>query len=498
MADRSHRQRHVGLAVAYNVWQYWQASGDTDFMARHGAELLVEVARFFATTAEFDEADGRWRIDGVMGPDEFHDGYPDRAEPGLRDNTYRNVLTSWLLWRAADTVAALAYHHCGELWDRLGLAEEELGRWARISRGLAVPTAADGRLSPFAGYEDLAELDWEAYPARYGNIGRLDLILAAEGDTTNRYKVSKQADVLMLATCSPRPSSPLCSSDSASPSNRPRSPPPSSTTWPAPTADGRTRCCETPSEQTWTTPRAGPPPRASTSGPWPQRSTLSNAATSASSCATRPSGSTPACPPSWAPSGPSSSTGVSGSTPTPPRTGCDCGSPPAVPGPCGSASPERCAPSAPATPSTWPRSPSAPTVGDAVAPVPARADGGDAPHDSGQPEKLPWSKAGGLVTATQPTTSDPGPRSVPAPAPPDTTAAGPEPWNCSAQADPSFLSAKGGCPRRRRKRKRQRSEQNRCTVPSAPCSWWGVPAGTGIPHSGSISSASSGVPPVRR
>jgi hypothetical protein len=32
----------------------------------------------------------------------------------------------------------------------------------------------------------------------YGNIGRLDLILESEGDTTNRYRVSKQADVLMF------------------------------------------------------------------------------------------------------------------------------------------------------------------------------------------------------------------------------------------------------------------------------------------------------------
>ncbi|MET0149580.1 MAG: glycosyl hydrolase family 65 protein, partial [Acidimicrobiales bacterium] len=50
----------------------------------------------------------------------------------------------------------------------------------------------------FEGYEDLRELDWDTYRARYGNIGRLDRILEAEGDTANRYRLSKQADVLML------------------------------------------------------------------------------------------------------------------------------------------------------------------------------------------------------------------------------------------------------------------------------------------------------------
>jgi trehalose/maltose hydrolase-like predicted phosphorylase len=53
-------------------------------------------------------------------------------------------------------------------------------------------------ISQFEGYEDLEEFDWEEYRNRYGDIQRLDRILEAEGDDPNRYKVSKQADVLML------------------------------------------------------------------------------------------------------------------------------------------------------------------------------------------------------------------------------------------------------------------------------------------------------------
>ena len=56
----------------------------------------------------------------------------------------------------------------------------------------------DGILSQFEGYEQLEEFDWEGYRSRYGDISRLDRILESEGDTPNRYKVSKQADVLML------------------------------------------------------------------------------------------------------------------------------------------------------------------------------------------------------------------------------------------------------------------------------------------------------------
>jgi trehalose/maltose hydrolase-like predicted phosphorylase len=53
-------------------------------------------------------------------------------------------------------------------------------------------------ISQFEGYEDLPEFDWVAYRARHGSLQRLDLILRAEGDDTNNYRLSKQADVLML------------------------------------------------------------------------------------------------------------------------------------------------------------------------------------------------------------------------------------------------------------------------------------------------------------
>jgi trehalose/maltose hydrolase-like predicted phosphorylase len=66
-----------------------------------------------------------------------------------------------------------------------------------------VPFHDDGIISQFEGYADLQELDWDAYRAKYGNIQRLDRILHAEGADPNRYKVTKQADTVMLfSSCS--------------------------------------------------------------------------------------------------------------------------------------------------------------------------------------------------------------------------------------------------------------------------------------------------------
>ncbi|MEO5884425.1 MAG: beta-phosphoglucomutase family hydrolase [Candidatus Limnocylindrales bacterium] len=198
MPDNSRRQRHVGLAIAYDAWRYYEATGDLTWLAERGAELIVGVARLFASLARYETADARYHITGVMGPDEYHDGDPDAPGAGLRDNAYTNVLAAWVFERAVEVIATLGGPECAGFGGQLALGDGELARWTALSQRLAVPFHADGIISQFDGYESLAEFDWAGYRARYGNIGRLDLILEAEDDTTNRYRLSKQADVLML------------------------------------------------------------------------------------------------------------------------------------------------------------------------------------------------------------------------------------------------------------------------------------------------------------
>ena len=198
LPDNSALQRHIGLAVAYNTWRYYEATGDVGFLAQFGAEVILDVATFFADLATYDPADDRYDICGVMGPDEYHDALPGREEPGLDDNAYTNVLAAWTLSRALDCLDILTEQRRHELMDLLDLGQLDLERWGHVSRKLRLCWHGDGILSQFRGYEDLEEFDWAAYRDRYGDISRLDRILEAEGDSTNRYKVSKQADVLML------------------------------------------------------------------------------------------------------------------------------------------------------------------------------------------------------------------------------------------------------------------------------------------------------------
>jgi trehalose/maltose hydrolase-like predicted phosphorylase len=198
LPDKSHRQRHVNAAIAWNVWQYYQATGDLAFLAAYGAEMLVEIARFWASIASYNHALDRYEIRGVMGPDEYHDGYPGRDTHGLDNNAYTNVMAAWVLCRALETLELLPDHRRVELAERIGLAREELERWEEVSRKLRVCFHDGDIISQFEGYGELEELDWEGLRRRHGDIRRLDRVLEASGDSTNRYKASKQADVLML------------------------------------------------------------------------------------------------------------------------------------------------------------------------------------------------------------------------------------------------------------------------------------------------------------
>ena len=196
--DLSHNQRHVNAAIFYNIWRHFQATDDVAFLRDHGAEMMLEIARFWASIAHFNPERERYEIHGVMGPDEFHDRYPDAEQGGLRNNAYTNVMVAWLCDVAQQVLSLLPGTRADALRGKLTLGDEELRRWADMSRRMFVPFHGDGIISQFEGYEDLEELDWDAYRAKYGNIQRLDRILRAEGDDPNRYKLTKQADTVML------------------------------------------------------------------------------------------------------------------------------------------------------------------------------------------------------------------------------------------------------------------------------------------------------------
>ena len=196
--DLSHNQRHVSADIFYNVWRYYETTGDREFLLDYGAEMMLDIARFWASIAHYNGDRDRYEIHGVMGPDEFHEKYPGSEEEGLRNNAYTNVMVAWLCGVALEVLELLPESRLEALRARIGLTDDEVEKWGEMSHKMFVPFHGDGLVSQFEGYEDLEELDWDHYREEYGNIQRLDRILRAEGDDPDKYKLTKQADAVLL------------------------------------------------------------------------------------------------------------------------------------------------------------------------------------------------------------------------------------------------------------------------------------------------------------
>ena len=195
--DYSCLQRHVSLAIAYNTWQYVHITGDTSFLEQYGAEIILSIALFWSHRCKLNPKNQRYSIEGVMGPNEFHEKMPGADKGGLKDNAYTNIMTAWLLERACEVIQALPQDSAETLLSQLGIDENEQVRWLDITKRMFVGVK-NGLIDQYDGFLDLQELDWEHYRKKYGDIGRMDRILKAEGKDPDDYQLSKQGDLMML------------------------------------------------------------------------------------------------------------------------------------------------------------------------------------------------------------------------------------------------------------------------------------------------------------
>ncbi len=181
-------EHHLAADIAYAIVQYRQATADDAFFLDYGAEMLLEIGRFWSSRAVLGD-DGRYHIRKVIGPDEYHES--------VDDNAYTNVMAQWTLRRALAAAAELqnAYQ---ERWralaERLNLAQPELEAWRQVADGLVTGYDDDtGLLEQFAGYYNLREVDLTGHDMAEQTMD-VKLGWAALGKT----QVLKQADVVML------------------------------------------------------------------------------------------------------------------------------------------------------------------------------------------------------------------------------------------------------------------------------------------------------------
>jgi alpha,alpha-trehalose phosphorylase len=170
---------HINADIADAVARYQAATGDDEFERDAGLELLVETARLLRSLGHHDPG-GRFRIDGVTGPDEYS---------AIADNNvYTNLLAQRSLRTAADAVARHPRHAAA-----LGADLEEAAAWRDAAEDMVIPWDEALGVHPqsegFTDHQvwDFAHTSPEQYP----------LLLHFPYFDLYRKQVVKQADLVL-------------------------------------------------------------------------------------------------------------------------------------------------------------------------------------------------------------------------------------------------------------------------------------------------------------
>lgn len=182
-------QYHINAAVAYALERYLSASGDMEFLAREGAEILVETARMWADLGFYAENGAEvFHIHGVTGPDEY--------TTVVNDNLYTNVMARFNLRYAALTVELLeqwnpdAYE---ALCRRTELQHHEIADWHRAADAMFLPYDTELGINPQdANFLERERWDFEGTPP-----DKYPLLLNFHPLVIYRHQVLKQADVVL-------------------------------------------------------------------------------------------------------------------------------------------------------------------------------------------------------------------------------------------------------------------------------------------------------------
>jgi alpha,alpha-trehalose phosphorylase len=170
---------HINADIADAVVRYIDATEDDEFAREVGLELLVATARLWRDLGHHD-VHGRFRIDGVTGPDEYS---------SITDN---NVYTNLMARRNLRAAAALAMRHPDRA-DALGVTTEEAASWRDAGAAMLIPYDERLGVHPQSeGFTDHSRWDFPATKAEH-----YPLLLNYPYFDLYRKQVVKQADLVL-------------------------------------------------------------------------------------------------------------------------------------------------------------------------------------------------------------------------------------------------------------------------------------------------------------
>ena len=178
---------HRNGAIAYAIYDYIRYTGDEGYLASHGLEVLIGIARFWAQRVNFSEDKQKYVMLGVTGPNEY--------ENNVNNNWYTNYIACWCMHyvqTAFDLVKKQDSIALDTIIQKTGLTNDEFDRFNDIIDNMYYPE--NEKLGIFLqqdGYLDKEQILVDDLPAKDRPLNQ-----KWSWDRILRSCFIKQADVL--------------------------------------------------------------------------------------------------------------------------------------------------------------------------------------------------------------------------------------------------------------------------------------------------------------
>jgi len=180
-------EQHISTDITYAILQYWQWTGEDDFLCDYGAEIVLDTAVFWGSRVE--EKNGRYELSQQIGPDEYHEN--------IDNSVFVNRMTVWHLQQALNLLEWLNAHapdEAARLIASLHLTPVRLAKWQDIINRMFIPFDEKNQIHvQFEGFFDMEYIPVPHYEPRVGGVWPM-----LGHKRALQSQVIKQADVVMM------------------------------------------------------------------------------------------------------------------------------------------------------------------------------------------------------------------------------------------------------------------------------------------------------------
>ena len=126
---------HRNGAIAYAIYNYINYTGDKEYLAPYGFEVLLAISRFWSQRVNWSEAKQKYVMLGVTGPNEY--------ENNINNNFHTNYMAVWTLKYTLEAINYLKinfpylYDELQQKWKFTELSET--ARWKDIIKKMYFP-----------------------------------------------------------------------------------------------------------------------------------------------------------------------------------------------------------------------------------------------------------------------------------------------------------------------------------------------------------------------